>query len=208
MYVVTSNHIYARSFAAAFRSVQHSYFVARATKRARDFSTRPQLLFAAPRRAAPTKRSAYHSVRAAWWVVRWTLEHTSRVMCARQISGTCAMVPARCVVSCCIVPSRVAEQRTVRVARETRTEVETSRRDATRCGGLAREPVYLPTTDFALCCRRHGWPPAASLCRFSRLSFSPRERCSSPFTSKPRGIAPLEDFATLLARLARATLRW
>ena len=27
-------------------------------------------------------------------------------MCARQISGTCAMVPARCVVSCCIVPSR------------------------------------------------------------------------------------------------------
>lgn len=111
------------------------------------------------------------------------LEHTSRVMCARQVSGTRAQRRA--------VPSR--EQRTVGAARETRTEVETSRRIG--------KGACLPADD-RVRRRRHGWPPAASLCRFSRLSFSPRERCLSlifPFTSKPRYVAPLEDFATLLA---------
>lgn len=77
-----------------------------------------------------------------------------------------------------------------------------------RCGRLARELACLPTclpaclpadADDRVRRRRHGWPPVASLYRFSpRLSFSSREvlvpHLRPPLPSMPLGIAPLENF--------------
>ena len=81
---------------------------------------------------------------------------------------------ARCVVSCRVVPSRVASNGRVGDARETRTEVETSRRDATRRIGKGaclpaddRVRSSLPETRLAAC--------GFALPLFASLLFSARE---------------------------------
>lgn len=121
----------------------------------------------------PAKRSAHRAGCLP------PVEHTSRVMCARQVNGTRA-------------PRGNSESRAPRGVRS-RARVKGVQKWKRR-GRLARESLAcllvacLPTclaADDRVCRRRHGWPPAASLCRFSlRLSPFLRERCLSPFSLK------------------------
>lgn len=112
--------------------------------------------FHASRLYSPAKRSAHRRRGAAGCP---PVEHTSRVMCARQVSG--ARAPS-CTRGRCIAAAR----------------------NAHRSGNATDWRGSLPGCDDRVR-RRHGWPPVASLCRFSFLSFSPRERGStvspSPF---------------------------
>lgn len=164
-------------------------------------------------RFAPFVARAQRSAHAIFPRVRGSMRRQKGQRTAAQLGGL--FVDVRAYIACDVcttgrwyprtalrraVPSR--EQRTVGATRETRTEVETPRRIGKGALSAYRRPSSPPETRLAAC--------GFALPLFASFSFSPRERCLSlisPFTSKPRGVAPLEDFATLLACLAEVVAR-